>query len=147
MYNSNIEYEEFKDKHSEDESDLFMSVNEESEHNDPWMPNLNFNNSFDFGQPRPISNYYDTDPIRDTQNSLEDISEMLRSNCNRVLERDSKLKNIDEASEKLLTGAENFKKKSRNLKYKMLSQYVFHISAMILSILLIITLIVILVKT
>ena len=172
MYNSTIEYEEFRDKHSDDETEsnteneLFMSVCEEpDEEPEPnlnqlekelpkttlvkasWMPDINFYNSCDFGQPRPLNRYYDTQRIQDTQNSIEDITDILRDNMGRMLERSNTLQDIDQASENLLDGSIKFKKRARNLKYKMLSQYVLHISALVIVIIFIITLIVILVKS
>ena len=171
MYNSTIEYEEFKDKHSDNESntenELYMSVNEEpsettildkieeEEVDTPkttvvktsWMPDINFYNSCDFGQPRPLNRYYDTQRIQDTQNSIDDITDILRENMGRMLERDSHIQHIDEASEKLLDGTIKFNKKARNLKYQMWSKYAFNIIALLLVILFIITLVVILYKS
>ena len=180
MYNSTIEYEEFKDKHSDNENEsnteneLFMSVCEEPElesevESEPepesnlnslekelpkttlvkasWMPNIDFYNSCDFGQPRPLNRYYDTQRLQDTQNSIDDITDILRGNMGRMLERSNTIQNIDEASENLLDGTIKFKKRARNLKYQMLSKYVLHITGLLIVIIFIITLVVILVKS
>ena len=180
MYNSTIEYEEFKDKHSDNdnesstENELYMSVCEEPEpephshsESEPesnlnsltierpkttvvktsWMPNIDFYNSCDFGQPRPLNRYYDTQRLENTQNSIEDITEILRENMGRMLERGNTIEDIDQASENLLDGTIKFKKRARNLKYQMLSKYILHISALVIIILFIITLVVILVKS
>ena len=111
------------------------------------MPDINFYNSCDFGQPRPLNRYYDTQQIQDTQNSIDDITDILRENMGRMLERDSHIQHIDEASEKLLDGTIKFNKKARNLKYQMWSKYAFNIIALLLVILFIITLVVILYKS
>lgn len=167
MYNSTIDYEEFKDKHSDNESntenELYMSVNEEpierpdleTEKEVPettvnkttWMPEINFHNSCDFGQPRPLTRYYDTQRLQDTQNSIDDVTDILRENMGRMLERDCNIQNLDEASENLLDGTIKFKKRARNLKYQMMSKYVLNVLALLLLILFIITLVVILYKS
>ena len=178
MYNSTIEYEEFKDKHSDNESntenELYMSVCEEPESNmeyntiektnsdtdysekelpettvvkTSWMPNIDFYNSCDFGQPRPLNRYYDTQRLQDAQNSIDDVTDILRENMGRMLERSNTIQNIDQASENLLDGTIKFNKRARNLKYQMLSKYALHISALIIIVLFIVTLIVILVKS
>ena len=170
MYNSTIEYEEFRDKHSDNESntenELYMSVCEEpiekpdlqtdySDNEPPkttvvktsWMPDINFHNSCDFGQPRPLTRYYDTHKLENTQNSIDDVTDILRENMGRMLERESNIENLDEASEKLLDGTIKFNKKARNLKYQMISKYVLNTVMLLLLILFIITLVVILYKS
>jgi len=80
-------------------------------------------------------------------NDLDDTKTHLRNNIDSLLERDVKISNIEEKSELLLGQSDNFKKRSKHLKLTMCQKYSLHIISMISLIVIIITLILILVKS
>jgi len=151
--NSNIDYVEYRDdtpslylsvNESENDSSSFRSIDlQNSTHNTHsiWTPN--FDNSWNFGQPKRKS-YYDTDKISD---SIEDTRTILKKNMNRLNERQNKIDNIDSVSELLLQNSKKFNDKSKGLRKKECYKYLFHSIGIVLIIILIITLILILLKS
>ena len=154
--NSTIEYHEFEDKESPNES-LYMSVEEVPNtfrsiqldesiiHNthDIWKPN--FDNSWNFGQPRPTKkSYYDTSKISD---SIDESNDSIQKHIGKINERKSSLRNVNTIPTMLETNASKMKHKQLSLRLQLISKYAFHIVFILLLIVFIIVLIVILVKS
>lgn len=77
---------------------------------------------------------------------VEETKNILRNNIQKVYERDNILNTLEEKSESLLDGAHKFNKTSKFLKRKMYFNYLCHSVSIILTIIIITTLIIILVK-
>ena len=84
------------------------------------------------------------DSIENMNYELRDTTNILRNNLDRVIERENKINNIDDKTESLLEHSNNFKKKSKDLKYRIIKNYIFHIISIGMIVILIITLIIIL---
>ena len=104
---------------------------------EPWGYNSNTSNIIQ-------NKYYDTDKISD---SIEDTRHILRKHIGELNSRKSKLNNIEGLSEMLTENGNKFKQKSRTLRFQQCSKYAFHIICIGLLVILIVTLIVILVKS
>jgi len=154
--NNNIEYHEFEDNESPSES-LYMSVEEVPNtfksiqlddsiiHNthDIWKPN--FNNSWNFAQPRlNKKSYYDTEKISD---SIDESNDLIRKHIGKISERKSTLRNVNTIPTMLETNASKMRNKQVSLRLQLISKYAFHIVFILLLIVFIIVLIVILVKS
>jgi len=59
------------------------------------------------------------DRLRQTQNEVDAVVGLMKSNVEKVLDRDAKLSEIQEKSEALRDGAQRFKTHSTRLKRKM----------------------------
>ena len=88
--------------------------------------------------------YYDTDKISD---SIDDTKTILRKHIGTLNDRKSKLNNLEGLTEMLTHNANKFQINSRQLKCQELKKYALHIIGISVVIILIITLIVILVKS
>jgi len=88
--------------------------------------------------------YYDTDKISD---SIDDTKTILRKHIGTLNDRKSKLNNLTNLTEMLTHNANKFQINSRKLKCQELKKYALHIIGISVIIILIITLIVILVKS
>ena len=82
--------------------------------------------------------------IENLNYELRDTTNILRDNLDRIIERENKINNIDDKTESLLECSNNFKRKSKDLKYRMIKNYMFHIISIGMIVILIITLIIIL---
>ena len=88
--------------------------------------------------------YYDTEEI---SNSIDDTKTILRKHIGTLNDRKSKLNNLTNLTEMLTHNANKFQINSRKLKCQELKKYALHIIGISVIIILIITLIVILVKS
>ena len=77
---------------------------------------------------------------------VDDSKNILRSNIQKVYERDNILNNLNEKSKNLLDGADKFKKTSKYLKRRMYFNYLCHSVAVILGVLIVILFLYILIK-
>ena len=102
-----------------------------------WNPNFE-DGTWNYNQPKRRT-YYDTQEI---QYSLDETSDILKNNMLKLSERENKIIDMDSKTTNLLSNAEKFKSKAINLKYKMLTQYLFHIISLSILLILIIVLIV-----
>jgi len=84
------------------------------------------------------------DSIENMNYELRDTTNILRDNLDRIIERENKINNIDDKTESLLEHSNNFKRKGKDLKYRMIKNYMFHIISIGMIVILIITLIIIL---
>jgi len=169
-FQSDIEYREFEETEHKEDNSIYMSVEEddqqpqlsndstsfrsinlnESEHiynthntHNIWKPN--FENSWNFGQPRKEKkSYYDTDSITE---SIDETRDLLKTHMGHLNERKSKIRNLENISSMLDSNASKFQKKSKQLRYQQCQKYAFHIILIILLVIFIIILIVILVKS
>eukprot|EP00050_Salpingoeca_kvevrii_P018066 m.70437 g.70437 ORF g.70437 m.70437 type:complete len:120 (+) comp7878_c1_seq1:2761-3120(+) len=63
--------------------------------------------------------YNDNDRLRDTQRQVDEVVGIMKTNMNKVIERDERLGNLEEKSENLREGSTRFESTSRRLKRKM----------------------------
>ena len=82
--------------------------------------------------------------IENLNYELRDTTNILRDNLDRIIERENKINNIDDKTESLLEYSNNFKRKSKDLKYRMIKNYMFHIISIGMIVIFIIILIIIL---
>ena len=161
-----VPYEDEDDNEYEYNNDLYLSLEKQKKHDEKDNISDNIEPESEI-QPaiRPIihsednqKNYFKdkllnsiTENPRNTQDSIEnmnyelrDTTNILRDNLDRIIEREHKINNIDDKTESLLECSYNFKRKSKDLKYRMIKNYMFHIISIGMIVILIITLIIIL---
>ena len=161
-----VPYEDEDDNEYEYNNDLYLSLEKQKKHDEKDNISDNIEPESEI-QPaiRPIihsednqKNYFKdkllnsiTENPRNTQDSIEnmnyelrDTTNILRDNLDRIIERENKINNIDDKTESLLECSNNFKRKSKDLKYRMIKNYMFHIISIGMIVILIITLIIIL---
>lgn len=161
-----VPYEDEDDNEYEYNNDLYLSLEKQKKHDEKDNISDNIEPESEI-QPaiRPIihsednqKNYFKdkllnsiTENPRNTQDSIEnmnyelrDTTNILRDNLDRIIERENKINNIDDKTESLLECSYNFKRKSKDLKYRMIKNYMFHIISIGMIVILIITLIIIL---
>ena len=109
---------------------------------DIWKPTVE--DSWSLGTQPKRNTYYDTDKISD---SIDDTKTILRKHIGTLNDRKSKLNNLEGLTEMLTHNANKFQINSRKLKCQELKKYALHIIGISVVIILIITLIVILVKS
>ena len=76
--------------------------------------------------------------IENMKLEVDDFKNILRSNLEKINNREEKLQEIEEKSKFLIDSVEKFKKKSRNLYYYMLVKYFWHTIGILFLIILII---------
>jgi hypothetical protein len=140
-FNSSINRNKFN------ESSTFRSINLDDptdikNTHDIWKPNVD--DSWSLRHQPKGNTYYDTDKI---SNSIDDTKTVLRKHIGTLNDRKSKLNNLTNLTEMLTQNANKFQINSRKLKCQQLKKYALHIIGISVIIILIITLIVILVKS
>jgi len=156
-----------------DNNDNIMETN--LDNNDP-IYSINLNSTMPYFKEKPVENkYFDSETMTSfndlndfnsynskTINELNDIryagnienlrlevddnKNILRSNIQKLSERDDRLENIEEKSNLLLKGSNKFNSRTRNLYYLMFMKYIYHIIGIILMLIVIIIMIVSLVN-
>ena len=95
-----------------------------------------FNNIDDLYNQRYAGNYEETrindGIIENMKLEVDDNKNILRSNLQKLNNREDKLQSIEEKSKTLIEGADKFKRKSRTLYYYMFVKYLWHTFAIVL---------------
>ena len=108
-----------------------------------------FNDINELNNPKTIDELNDIRYAGNIENlrlEVDDNKNILKSNLQKIYERDGKLTNIEEKSNLLFEESDKSNKKSRKLFYVMFMKYMYHIIGIILMIIIIIVMIVSLVK-
>lgn len=109
-----------------------------------------FNNINDLYNEKYAGNYKETSmnngTIENMRLEVDDNKNILKSNLEKINNREEKLEEIGEKSKFLIEGAERFKSTSRRLYYYIFVEYICHTLAIILLVIFIVTLIVSLIR-
>ena len=93
-----------------------------------------------------LAHLFENKNLKHIDNDIKDTKTHLRKNIDKLIDRDTKIQNLEDKSKSLLEHSENFKKRSKNLKITMFQKYLFHILSIMILILIIVVLILILVR-
>ena len=109
-----------------------------------------FNNIDELMTEKYAGNYQETsmnnEVIENMRLEVDDSKNILRSNLEKINDREDKLQEMQEKSKFLMESAEQFKRKSRTLYYYMFVKYFWHTIGIILLMICLIVLIVSLVN-